>query len=115
MIRVIRKGGVIDPLDLRVAAEIGQHLLCIFRVTLQTEGERLRALKKQKSVKGRNGGSGIPKEDRPDVGDEGRRPYRIIEGNAMVAGVRAAIFGYLPLALQSNLPDSTIMPPRVVP
>ena len=78
---------MIDILHQRVTSEVLDDLLRVLGVSVEPQGEGLHALQEQECVKRRNSGACVAQQDRPDVGNEGCRTNRIIERNAVVAGI----------------------------
>ena len=58
MIRVIRQGGVVDLLHLRVVCHKLDHLLGVLHMALDAQAQGLGALQQQEGVERRNGGTG---------------------------------------------------------
>ena len=82
MIRVIRQGGVVDLLHLRVVCQKLDHLLGVLHMALDAQAQGLGALQQQEGVERRNGGTGITQQDRTDVGDKSCGACCIGKGNA---------------------------------
>ena len=102
-------------LHLRMLREIVHDLQRVLHMTLHPEGQGLQPLEEEEGVERGQGGAGIPQQDGADIRGKSRRAHRVIEGNAVVAGIGIADQGYFPLAFQSNFPPSTITPPMAVP
>ena len=115
VVRVLRQGRMIYMLDLRMVLEELNDLLGVLNVTLDAQGQGLGALEQQECVERRDGSAGVAEQDSADVGNESCGAYCVGEGNAVVARVRLSDRRVLAGSLQSNLPESTMMPPRVVP
>ena len=82
VIRMIRKRRMIYLGYLRMVGKEFHNLLCVLCVTLQTKGQCLYALQKQKCAEGSNGSAGITKEDRTDIGNKCCGACYISEGYA---------------------------------
>ena len=78
---------VIDPRHLGVLGEIVYHLEGVVDVTLNAEGQRLKALEQDEGVEGRDGCTSIAEQDSADAGDESCRSGDIGEHGTVVRGV----------------------------
>ena len=87
VIGMIGQRGMVDLLDQRMGAQVFHDLLCILGVAFEPQREGLDSLQQQERVERRDRSAGIAQEYGADVGDEGRRAYRVIERHAVIAGV----------------------------
>ncbi len=80
----------------------------------QTQRQGLGALQQQQAL---NGLMQAPVSRRMMARTQVTKAARasVHKADTVVAGVQLEKAGNLPLAFQSNLPESTMMPPRVVP
>ena len=62
-------------------------------MTLNAQAQGLGALQQQEGVEGGDGSAGITQQDSADVGDKSGRACGIRKGDAVVAGVGAAMLG----------------------
>ena len=88
MIRMIRKGRMINLLYLRMIVQKIHNLSCVLRVSFETERKGFNSLKEKECVEGRDSRSRVTKKDRSYICYEGCGADSIIEGYSMIAGVR---------------------------
>ena len=106
---------MVDLFHLRMGSQEINDLFCILCVAFQSQRQGFGALQKQECGKGRDAGTGIPQQHRPDIGDKGSSAYGFYKGNTVIAGIGVSNRRVLPRCCPVELPESTITPPRVVP
>ena len=104
-------------LHLGMICQIPHHLESVFHMALHPQRQAFQPLQKDKSMKGRKCGPGIPKQDGPDFGHESRRPRRPDKADAVIAGIglrqrgkAAAGFPVEPAALHNHPAQGSAVP-----
>ena len=87
VVGMVGQAGVIDLFHQRMGSQEFNDLFCVLCVAFQAQGQGFRALQQQECRKGRNTGTGIPQQHRPDIGDKGSSAYGFYKGNTVIAGV----------------------------
>ncbi len=95
---------MMDRLHLGMVLQIVHQPQCIGHMALHPEGQGLQSLEEKEGVEWGQGSSGIPQEDRPDVGRESRRSCRVGKGDPMIAGVGLGDPGIAPRCFPVKVP-----------
>ena len=100
-----REGRMVHLGHLGMVGEEIDHLQGILHMTLYAQAQRLDTLQEDKGIEGRDGSTSITQDDGTDAGD--------ISGSTYSVGKYGV--GNLSFCFQSNLPPSTMTPPRLEP
>ena len=91
------------------------HFQGILHMTFHAKRQRLQSLQQNESIERTDCGTGITQQYGTDTDGIGSRTGNVNETYSMITRVRFRQLGKLPRATQSNLPLSTITPPKDVP
>ena len=82
---------------------------------LHAQGQGLQALEKQPGVEGAHGRPHVPQSQHAGTQDEGEAAERLVEFEPVIRRIGFQEIGKTSRTAQSNVPESTMMPPMEVP